>query len=122
VWFEDALDAVRIPPSNGRRRSRPKRLAGDKAYSYRAIRQWLHRRKIQPVIPQRSDQEGGRGGCRHFDRDAYRRRNVVERCISWLKECRRVATRFEKLALNFVAFLKLAIIQRCFRALSSDRP
>jgi transposase len=37
-----------------------------------------------------------------------------------LKECRRVATRFEKLALNFLAMLKLAIIQRYLRIAFSD--
>ena len=42
----------------------------------------------------------------------YRRRSVVEQCIGWLKECRRVCTRYEKLARNFLAMLKLAIIQR----------
>jgi len=50
-----------------------------------------------------------------FDREAYRRRNVVERCVGWLKEWRRIATRFEKLALNFLAMLKLAIIEQYLR-------
>ena len=122
VWFENALNAVRIVQPSGQTRSRPQRLAGDKGYSYARLREWLRRRKIEPVIPPRSDQQGRRGGCRKFDREAYRRRNVVERCINWLKECRRVATRFDKLALNFLAFLKLAIMQRCFRVLLSDRP
>ena len=46
---------------------------------------------------------------------AYHRRSVVECCIGWLKECRRIATRFEKLALNFLAMLKLAIIEQYLR-------
>jgi transposase len=37
---------------------------------------------------------------------------VVERLIGWLKECRRVATRYEKLAVNFLAMLKIALIVR----------
>jgi len=41
----------------------------------------------------------------------------VERCISWLKEARRVATRYEKLARNFLAMLKLTMIDRLLRAL-----
>jgi transposase len=50
-----------------------------------------------------------------FDRDEYRRRSVVECCVGWLKECRRIATRFEKLAVNFLAMLKLAMIEQYLR-------
>lgn len=116
--FEQTMDAVDIPQSRpGRPRRRPDALAGDKAYSYKRIREWLHRRKIVPVIPQRANQEGRRGGCRKFDRPTYRRRNAVERCVGWLKECRRVATRFEKLAVNYLGMLKLAMIRRYLRLL-----
>ena len=60
------------------------------------------------------------GAKRPFDREAYRRRNVVERCIGWLKECRRIATRFEKLAVSYLAMLKLAMIARYFRIAFSN--
>ena len=114
------MDAVDIPRGRpGRPRTRPDALAGDKGYRYKWIRDWLHRRKITPVIPQRANQEGRRGGCRKFDPVAYRRRNVVERCIGWLKECRRVATRFEKLAVSDLGMLTLAMIERSLRRLSS---
>ena len=75
------------------------------------------------MIPQRSDQRARhRGRPLAFDRETYRRRNVVERCVGWLKECRRIATRFEKLALNYLAMLKLAMIERYLRILDlSDR-
>ena len=43
-------------------------------------------------------------------RDSYRRRNIIERTLGWLKEFRRSATRYEKLALHDLAMLKLAII------------
>ena len=56
-----------------------------------------------------------------FDVEAYKRRNVVERCVGWLKQCRRVATRYEKLAVNFLAFVKLAMIRRYLHLLFSDR-
>ena len=81
----------------------------------RRVRQWLHRRKIEPVIPERSDQTGRRGGCRKFDAEKYKQRNVVERCVAWLKECRRVLTRFEKLAVNFLGMVHLAMIERLLR-------
>ncbi len=105
--FERLMDTVRI-----RRRRRPEAVAGDKGYSYPRIRDWLRRRGIEAVIPARSDQPR-----RRLNRRVYRRRNAVERCIGWLKECRRVATRYEKLATHYLAFVKLAMIQRCLRLL-----
>ena len=57
-----------------------------------------------------------------FDKRAYRRRSVIECCIGWLKECRRIGTRFEKLAVSFLAMIKLALIGRYLRILDiSDR-
>lgn len=104
-------DALRI--------ARPKRLAADKAYSVVAIRRWLRRRRIAPVIPFRRDQT--RSG--RFDRRAYRGRNVIERLVGWLKESRRVATRYEKLAATFLAFVKLAMVRRLLRLVEfSNRP
>ena len=55
-----------------------------------------------------------------FDKTAYRQRNVIERCVGWLKECRRLATRFEKKAVNFLGMVKLAMISRCLRLTLSD--
>jgi len=120
--FETLMDAVRIPQPRGRFRSRPRRVAGDKGYSYPWIRAWLRRHAIGAVIPQRSDQAARhRGRPLAFDREAYRRRSIIECCIGWLKECRRLATRFEKLAVNFLAMVKVSIIQRILRILFSDR-
>lgn len=116
---EPTLEAVRLKrPGRGRPRRRPKRLAGDKGYSYPRVRRYLRRRRIKAVIPTRKDQRRNP----HFDKQTYRRRNVVERCVAWLKENRRLATRYEKLAVNFLAMVKLAMIRRCLRLLdSSDR-
>ena len=117
------MNSVRIPQRRGRPRTRPERLAGDKGYSYPRVRDWLRRHAIGAVIAQRSDQiEHHKGRPIEFDKKAYRRRCVIERCIGWLKECRRLGTRFEKLALNFLAVAKLAMIQRYLRILHpSDR-
>ena len=99
----------------------PRWLAGDKAYSAARIRAWLAERWIDPVIARRKD-ERQPGDEDQFDRATYRRRNVVERCIGWLKECRAVATRYDKLAVNFLGTVRLAIILRYLRLLdSSDR-
>lgn len=110
--FEALMDTVHIA-----RRRRPDAVAGDKGYSYPRIRAWLARRGIEAVIPSRKNQPRVR-----ISKRKYRGRNVVERCIGWLKWCRRVATRYEKLAESYPAMVKLAMIQRCNRLLEpSDR-
>ena len=113
---EAAMGQVRIAVPVGRPRRRPRRLAGDKGYSYRRVRRYLRRRGIKAVIPTRKDQRR----VPTFDKPTYRRRNVVERCIGWLKDRRRLATRFEKLAENFLAMVKLAMLERLLKALLPD--
>lgn len=111
--FEVLMEQVRLQGARGRPLNRPRRLAGDKGYSYPAIRRWLCERGIEPVIPYRSDQVAlHHGAPLRFDRTTYRKRNAIERCVGWLKECRRFATRYEKLAENFLAMIDLAFIQR----------
>ncbi len=111
---EPTLESVRLKrPGRGRPRRRPRRLAGDKGYSYSGVRRYLRRRGIKSVIPTREDQRRNP----RFDKETYRRRNVVERCVAWLKECRRLATRYEKLAVTFPGVVKLAMILRCVRLL-----
>lgn len=115
------MDEVSIAQSRGRPVTRPRKLAGDKAYSSPRIRRWLAARGIEAVIPQRSDEIRRRKTKPlKFDRKLYRQRNVVERCIGWLKECRRLSTRYEKLAENFLAMVTLAMIQRYFAIGFSD--
>jgi transposase len=123
MLIEAVMESVAaIPQLRGRPRRRPKRLAGDKGYSYPRVRQWLRSHGIGAVISQRDDQRANhKGRPIKFDKDAYRQRCIIEQCIGWLKECRRVCTRFEKLAINFVATIKLAIIQRYLRLEFSDR-
>jgi transposase len=113
------LDRVRIPQRRGRPRCRPVRLAGDKGYSYDRIRRWLRRYGIKAVIPRRKDQRPDDGRVQ-FDRQTYKRRAVVEQCVGWLKEGRALATRFDKLAVNYLATVKLAMIQRYLRLLTRN--
>jgi transposase len=93
-------------PGRGRPRLRPERVAADKGYSYPRVRRYLRRRGIGAVIPTRVDQR------RHprFDRQAYRHRNRVERLFNRLKQFRRIATRYEKRAANYLAMLTLGAI------------
>jgi transposase len=105
--FEATMQRVYLPRRRGRRRW-PRRLAGDKGYSYPRIWRWLGRRRIGRVIPTRKDQPR----AADFDKAAYRRRNIIERVVGWSKECRRLWTRFEKLAVNYVAFWIIASLVR----------
>jgi transposase len=99
------LERGAVKSGQGRRpRLRPDRIVGDKGYSYRSVRRYLRHRGIGRVIPSRRDQ--GRHGP--FDRGAYRQRNRVERLINRLQQRRRVATRYEKRARNYLAFVTLA--------------
>ena len=104
-----------------KRRHKPRKLAGDKGYSVPRLRDWLQRQKIEPVIPHRDDEKARHDPGVTFDRQAYRGRCVVEQCVGWLKEFRRIGTRFEKLAVNFHGMLQLAMIRRYLRMLFSDR-
>jgi transposase len=107
------MEAVNIPSRRGPARRRPRRLAADKAYSIAWIRRWLRDHRIQAVVPTRTDQPRRRT----FDVAAYRARNAVERCIGWLKEARRVGTRYEKLASSFLGMVRVATILRLLGAL-----
>jgi transposase len=115
-----ALRSVRIKKRGpGRPRVRPKIVAGDKGYSYTTVRRHLTERGIKAVIPSRKDQRDGR---RRLDKRRYKKRNAIERCVGWLKWNRRLGTRHEKLAVNYHAMTKLAMIRRCMHLLHpSDR-
>ncbi len=115
---ETVMNDIAIPQPLGRPRKRPHRLAGDKAYSSGPIRQWLHAHRISGVIPRKSNEKNS---GRPFDKQSYRRRSVIEQCVGWLKECRRIGTRFEKLAVSFLAMFKLAMIRRYLKLAFSDR-
>lgn len=95
-------------PGPGRSPTRPSRVLADKGYSSRAIRSYLRRRHIPATIPERRDQQANRlrrgrarGRPPAFDRVAYRRRNVVERCFNRFKQFRAIATCFDKTAISY---------------------
>lgn len=102
--FENVMNS--IPLSIHRKSKRPKAVAGDKAYSSGAIRDWLSDRGIKDVIPTRSNERR-----RRFAKTLYRKRNIVERIIGWLKEFRRVATRYDKTKESYLAMIKIAFIR-----------
>lgn len=113
--LEAVLDRIRIPRPIGRPRTTPDRVIADKGYSSRGNRKLLAGRGIKVTIPERDDQKGhrlrrGPGGGRAyaFDPEIYRGRNVVERCFSWLKHWRAIATRYDKKATNYLGALTVA--------------
>lgn len=102
------IDSFEIKGPIGRPGKRPDKLAGDKGYTSKVIEKKLVSRKIIPIIPTRSNQPK----IQKFDKKSYRKRNIIERCIGWIKENRRIATRYEKLSINYLAMLKLGMIMR----------
>jgi transposase len=92
----------------GRPRTRPECLIADRAYSSRGHRAMLRVRGIRAVIPEPSKQSAnrqrrGRRGGRpvSYDRDLYRNRNVIERGFNVFKQWRGLASRYDKLAVNY---------------------
>jgi transposase len=82
----------------------PDRLLGDNGYDSDAIRDDLTKRGIAPVIPPRSN----RKTPIEYDHEAYKRRNLIERCVNRLKQFRRIATRYEKTARAYLSMLCIA--------------
>ena len=81
-------------------------VIADKAYDSEALVDSIEARVREAVIPSLSD----RKRQREYDRDRYKDRNLVERFWHKLKQYRRVATRYEKTAQNFLAFVHVASI------------
>jgi len=109
------MESIRIR-SRGASKRRPNKLAGDKGYFADWLRDWLRQHRIAPVIAHRIDERARTNS--NFDRAAYRDRNVIERCVGWIKEQRRIATRYEKLAENFLGMLKIGTIRQYLKTTS----
>jgi len=84
----------------------PKRLMADKAYDADRLRRWLTERRVTAVIPS----SAARCTPYPLNRRAYRRRNQVERLFCRLRNWRRLATRYNRLARNYMAGLALVVL------------
>ena len=119
VAFELVLSKVAVPRLGpGRPRTRPDYALADKAYSSKAIRGHLAKRRIKAVIPIKEDQaaararKGSRGGRPPaFDKARYRQRNTVERSVNKLRATRAVATRYDKRDYIYRGTLTVAAIR-----------
>lgn len=96
---------------HGERIPWPAALGGDKGYRADWIDEYLLDLGITPVIPSKENEDRDARSV-DFDKEAYRRRNIVERLIGWLKEYRRIFSRYEKTAKNFGGMLTLAFIKQ----------
>lgn len=95
----------------------PAAIAGDKGYRAEWIDEMFLEMGVTPVIPSKENEDRN-ARLVDFDRERYRQRNIVERLIGWLKECRCVFARFEKTAVNFSGMIKMAFIQRYLKILA----
>ncbi|WP_296267041.1 IS5 family transposase [Pseudomonas sp. UBA6562] len=122
-YFMPLLEQISLPGSRGRPRKRCRYVLADKGYDSQMLRQYCDRYGMQPIIPLRKMHRKPRPGLpRLFDRPQYKKRNVIGRLFSWLKEKRRLCTRYDKLASSFKAMVTLACIEKCLRADFSDKP
>jgi transposase len=81
-------------------------VIGDKGFDSQKLVDFIEARGGIAVIPPREN----RTEPRDYDREHYQDRNLVERFWNRLKQYRRVATRYEKTARNFLAFVHVASI------------
>ena len=82
-----------------RRTTPAKKLLGDKAYDSEELRLWLNERGTNAVVPNRSN----RKQPFRFDKKSYKQRHRIENAFCRLKDFRRIATRYDRLARNFLA-------------------
>jgi transposase len=113
--FAPLVDGLEVRSGKrGRPRSRPRKIVADAAYLARSNRRLLRSRGIGCVIP-RARNHRRRGP---FDKAAYRQRNQVERFFDRIKQFRRMATRYEKLADHYLAIVTLAAMVIWLRELA----
>ena len=106
-FFIPVLSGISILDSQGNP-VRPEIASGDKAFSSGEIRQHLAEQEIEAVIPYKANEHGA---SLPFDSERYKDRNVIERLFGRIKECRRVATRYEKYALTYLSMVCLSLIR-----------
>ncbi len=90
-------------------------VLADKAYDANAIREMINDQGAWANIPPRSNRKDPI--C--FSPYLYKARNLVERFFNKIKHFRRIATRYDKLAANYMAMIKLASIRVWLRFIES---
>ena len=95
---------IKAAPALLDRAGRMRYLLGDKGYDADSLRRSLREAGTTPVIPGRRS----RKRTIRYDKQRYRGRHLVENAFCRLKDFRRVATRYDKLAANFLSAVALA--------------
>lgn len=90
-------------------------VIADKGYDADSVRSCIRAQGAIPNIPNRSN----RKKKYRWKKAIYRERNLVERFFNKLKQFRRVATRYDKLGANFLAFIQLASVRIFLRSIES---
>jgi len=90
---------------------RTKVVIGDKGYDSKVVVDTIRTKGAEPVIPSRDNAKEPRA----YDKEQYKDRNLVERFWHKVKQYRRVATRYEKTARNFMGFVLVASIMVLLR-------
>ena len=81
-------------------------ILADKGYDSNEFMKAIEMSGAQPVIPPKSN----RLNQRAYDKEVYKERNLIERLFQKLKNFRRVATRYERLARNYMGMLQIAAV------------
>ena len=94
-------EAHDCPPAQRliRRTKAARKLLGDKAYDSAELRRWLEERGTKAVVPNKCN----RKQLFSFDKKSYKQRHRIENAFCRLKDFRRIATRYDRLARNFLA-------------------
>jgi IS5 family transposase len=101
-----AIPAIRS--RHGPRRRKPAKQHADKAYDHAELRRWVRARGIAVRIARKGIETSKKLG---------KHRWVIERSIAWLFGYHRLATRYERKANHFSAFLTLAAALTCYKKL-----
>lgn len=105
---------------------KPKVVVADKGYDSQIIRKALREQSIKAQIPEKTLPEGKKrrrkGRPPVVKEEVYRQRNIIERLFGKMKEMRRFACRFDKLAESYMAFIQLAFMRICLKPYFSDTP
>lgn len=108
--FEELWNQTEISDPTLQHFVQPDALAGHKAYRSAAIIDPLKLQGVEAVIPEKGTKAIDADNP-DFDHESYRRRNVIERLISRFNEFRRIFSRFEKTAVNYLGMIRLACIR-----------
>ena len=108
------IELTSIPKIKGRHRTRPKWINADKGYDSKEFRRYLNQRQTRANIPEQKTPKGKtrrkKGRKPVLDEQRDKNRNQIERLFGKLKHFRRIATRYDKYAQVYLAFVYLAIV------------